>query len=210
MVARRAQNWTSKKYKQKLQNLATVLTQIGTGDQQKESPTFIGGSEIENRGVLEDLVKEPLMQSSDYGIVHFESPDKRGIDVALLYKKKHFRPISTKNIPLMVYSKKAKSNEKDNKETEEDKAENDKIDYDTSSRIYTRDILLVTGYLDGDEINILVNHWPSRSGGEKKAVRFGKKPENSTEKLWIRFIKSIPMPRSFRWAILTTAPTIRV
>ena len=167
-----AQNWTSKKYKQKLQNLAQVLVQIGTGEQQKESPTFIGGSEIENRGVLEDLVKEPLLQSSDYGIVHYESPDKRGIDVALLYKKQHFRPISTKNIPLMVYSKKVKSNEKDSKETEEDKADTDKIDYDTSTRIYTRDILLVTGYLDGDEINILVNHWPSRSGGEKKSSPF--------------------------------------
>ncbi|MCX6183836.1 MAG: endonuclease/exonuclease/phosphatase family protein [Flavobacterium sp.] len=166
-----AQNWTSKKYKQKLQNLAQVLSQIGSTDN-PTSPTLIGGAEIENRGVLEDLIKEPLLLNSDYGIVHYESPDKRGIDVALLYKKKHFKPISFKNIPLLVYSKKLKSNEKDSKITEEDKADTDKIDYDTASRIYTRDILLVTGYLDGDEINILVNHWPSRSGGEKKSSPF--------------------------------------
>ncbi len=166
-----AQNWTSKKYKQKLQNLAQVLSQIGSTDN-PTSPTLIGGAEIENRGVLEDLIKEPLLQSSDYGIVHFESPDKRGIDVALLYKKQHFKPISFKNIPLLIYAKKAKTDDKDNKESEEDKADKDKIDYDSTSRVFTRDILLVTGYLDGDEVNVLVNHWPSRSGGEKKSSPF--------------------------------------
>lgn len=166
-----AQNWTAKKYKQKLQNLAQVLSQIGSTEN-PAAPTLIGGAEIENRGVLEDLIKEPLMQTGDYGIVHFDSPDKRGIDVALLYQKKHFKPISYKNIPLMIYGKKAKADAKDNKETEEDKADKDKIDYDADSRVYTRDILLVTGYLDGDEVNVLVNHWPSRSGGEKKSSPF--------------------------------------
>ncbi|MFN7012702.1 MAG: endonuclease/exonuclease/phosphatase family protein, partial [Bacteroidia bacterium] len=93
-----AQNWTSKKYKQKLHNLARVLSEIGTSENPNNSPTLIGGCEIENRGVLEDLVKEPLLINKDYGIVHFDSPDKRGIDVALLYQKKHFKPTSFKNI----------------------------------------------------------------------------------------------------------------
>jgi hypothetical protein len=60
-------------------------------------------AEIENRGVLEDLVKQPKLLPWDYGIVHFESPDKRGIDVALLYQKKHFKPTSYVNIPLLIY-----------------------------------------------------------------------------------------------------------
>src|SRR6478736_674457 len=72
------QHWTSEKYNQKLVNLAKVVSQIGTNDKQKESPTFIGASEIENRGVLEDLIKEPELIRSNYGIVHFDSPDKRG------------------------------------------------------------------------------------------------------------------------------------
>ncbi len=72
------QRWTSDKYKQKLENLSKVLMQIGTNDQQKDAPTFIGGSEIENRGVLEDLVKHPNIVKHDYGIVHFDSPDKGG------------------------------------------------------------------------------------------------------------------------------------
>ena len=63
--------------------------QIGTNEQQKEAPIFIGCSEVENRGVLEDLVKHPNLAISDYGIVHFESPDKRGIDVGFLYQKKY-------------------------------------------------------------------------------------------------------------------------
>jgi hypothetical protein len=165
------QRWNSKKYNQKLENLSKVLMQIGTNDQQKESPTFIGCSEIENRGVLEDLVKQPNLLKSDYGIVHFDSPDKRGIDVGFLYQKKYFKPTSFTNIPLLVYRNKDK-NDKKEKETEEDKADNDKIVVMNDNRIYTRDILLVTGFLDGEEVNIMVNHWPSRSGGEKKSSPF--------------------------------------
>ena len=165
-----AQNWTSTKYKQKLHNLGRVLSEIGTGDNNKRSPVFIGGSEIENRNVLEDLVKDPQLINSDYGIVHFDSPDKRGIDVALLYQKKHFQPTSYVNIPLLIYKK--DTNTKVEKETEEDKADKDKIEISKDNRVYTRDILLVTGLLDGEEINVLVNHWPSRSGGEKKSSPF--------------------------------------
>lgn len=140
------QRWTSEKYKKKLGNLSRVLNEIGTSDQQKESPVIIGGSEIENRGVLEDLVKQPLLINKDYGIVHFDSPDKRGIDVALLYQKKHFKPTSSINIPLIIYDQ-----------------------TDKTQRIYTRDQLLVTGLLDGEEMHFIVNHWPSRSGGEQKS-----------------------------------------
>jgi len=163
------QRWTSEKYKQKLENLSKVIMQIGTNDQQKEAPTLIGCAEIENRGVLEDLVKHPNIVKEDYGIVHFDSPDKRGIDVGFLYKKKYFKPTSFINIPLIIY--RGNSNEKE-KETEEDKADKDKIEVAYDSRVYTRDILLVTGFLDGEEVNVLVNHWPSRSGGEKKSSPF--------------------------------------
>ncbi|HEY6144228.1 MAG TPA: endonuclease/exonuclease/phosphatase family protein [Flavobacterium sp.] len=167
-----SQRWTSEKYHQKLENLSKVLMQIGTNEQQKESPTFIGGSEIENRGVLEDLVKQPNLIKSDYGIVHFDSPDKRGIDVALLYQKKHFKPTSYINIPLMIYAKNYNNEKKEEKETDEEKTDNDKIEVTHNHRIYTRDILLVTGFLDGEEINVMVNHWPSRTGGEKKSSAF--------------------------------------
>jgi hypothetical protein len=166
-----AQNWTSKKYHKKLQNLSRVLSEIGTSEN-PNPPTFIGGAEIENRGVLEDLIKEPKMLPGDYGIVHFDSPDKRGIDVALLYQKKHFKPTSYVNVPLMIYRKDANNKVKESKETEEDKADKDKIELDKGDRVYTRDILLVTGFLDGEEVNIMVNHWPSRSGGEKKSSPF--------------------------------------
>jgi Endonuclease/Exonuclease/phosphatase family len=165
------QNWTSRKYHQKLLNLSRVLSEIGTSEKQSNPPTFIGGAEIENRGVLEDLIKTPKMINSDYGIVHFDSPDKRGIDVALLYRKKSFQPTSFVNIPLLIYKNKVVVKDKD-KETEEDKADNDKTVAENGERIYTRDILLVTGLLDGEEINLMVNHWPSRSGGEKKSSPF--------------------------------------
>ena len=167
-----AQNWTSAKYKQKIHNMARVISEIGTGENPTNGPTLIGGSEIENRGVLEDLVKDPAIINRDYGIVHFDSPDRRGIDVALLYQKKHFKPTSYKNIPLYIYRDTAPEKEKKEK-TEAEEASDDKtVATTTDKRVYTRDQLLVTGLLDGEEISVIVNHWPSRSGGEKKSSPF--------------------------------------
>jgi hypothetical protein len=166
-----AQNWTGTKYKQKLHNLARVLSEIGRGENPNNSPTLIGGCEIENRRVLEDLVKEPLLINKDYGIVHFDSPDKRGIDVALLYQKKHFKPTSFKNIPLLIYKNQLNTAAKD-KDPAEDVVDEKTEGIGKDERVYTRDQLLVTGFLDGEEINIIVNHWPSRSGGEKKSSPF--------------------------------------
>jgi hypothetical protein len=167
-----SQHWNSKKYRQKLENLAHVLSEIGSAEN-SNSPTFIGGVEIENQNVLEDLIKQPKLIDKDYGIIHFDSPDKRGIDVALLYQKKQFQPTSYINIPLYVYNKvennqiSTKTESSDNSETE------DKLQINTKNyRVFTRDQLLVTGFLNGEEIHIIVNHWPSRSGGEKKTSPF--------------------------------------
>jgi hypothetical protein len=82
----------------------------------------------------------------DYGIVHYDSPDGRGIDVGFIYQKKHFTPTSSANIPLIIQN----------------------ID-GSGKRVYTRDQLLVSGYLDGEEMHFIINHWPSRSGGEKRS-----------------------------------------
>jgi hypothetical protein len=160
------QHWTTEKYHQKLENLAHVLHEIGTTEN-PDSPTFIGGAEIENRGVLEDLIKQPQLIDKDYGIIHFDSPDKRGIDVALLYRKKHFQPTSFKNIPLIVYKNESQTTPVAKPESDEKTEDNNPINHD-NNRVFTRDQLLVTGFLDGEEINIIVNHWPSRSGGERR------------------------------------------
>lgn len=161
------QRWTSAKYQTKLSHLAQVLSEIGTAEN-KEMPTFIGGCEIENRTVLEDLIRQSQLQEAEYGIIHFDSPDKRGIDVALLYRKKWFKPTSFSAIPL--YITKNVLTEKTNVATQLiEKTEDDISVMTTSKRIYTRDQLLVSGFLEGEEIHIIVNHWPSRSGGEKKS-----------------------------------------
>ena len=159
------QHWDSKKYFKKLHNLAQVLAEIGTAEN-ANGPTLIACSEIENRSVLEDLVKQPLISNKDYGIIHYDSPDKRGIDVALLYQKKYFKPTSYTNIPLIIYNKETKNKLKTTqKENLEEEPESTLINH----RIFTRDQLLVTGFLENQEIHIIVNHWPSRSGGEKKS-----------------------------------------
>ena len=166
------QHWTGDKYKLKLQHLARVLAEIGSTDN-PQSPAIIGLAEIENRGVLEDLIKEPLLADKGYGIIHFDSPDKRGIDTGLLYKKSVFKPTSYKNIPLIIYDK---ERAKQKVQAEKDAASGVNkdsvgvyINVDYSGRIYTRDQLLVTGLLDGEPVSFIVNHWPSRSGGEKRS-----------------------------------------
>ncbi|WP_370390154.1 endonuclease/exonuclease/phosphatase family protein [uncultured Winogradskyella sp.] len=134
----------SEVYKQKVKNMARVIANIGS-DLARNAPAVIGVCEIENRKVLEDLVNDPLLLGKDYGIIHFDGPDRRSIDVALLYQKALFRPINSSSHELKIY------------------------DDLTRRRVYTRDQLLVSGELDGDLIHIIVNHWPSRSGGEARS-----------------------------------------
>lgn len=162
-----AQHWTTEKYEQKLKNLSRVLSEIGKPDN-PNAPTIIGGAEIENRTVLEDLIHQPKLLPYDYGIIHFDSPDRRGIDVALLYQKKYFKAATYSNIPLRIYRKKAIVKQKE-KELPDDESEGVKED---KGRIFTRDQLLVSGFLEGEEIHIIVNHWPSRFGGEKASSPF--------------------------------------
>lgn len=138
-------HWTAENYHAKLKNMARVIAEIGR-DVTGTAPVIFGVCEIENRTVLEELLNQEPLINYNYGIVHFDSPDRRGIDVALLYQKKIFTPTHYKVLPLLIYD-----------------------DNDTSKRIYTRDQLVVSGMLDGEQIHIIVNHWPSRSGGEARS-----------------------------------------
>jgi hypothetical protein len=131
-------------YVKKVKNMARVIADIGV-DVTGNTPAIIGVCEVENRQVLVDLVNDPLLLAKDYGIIHYDSPDARGIDVALLYQKDLFKPISHGSYEVKIYDDK------------------------TRKRTQTRDQLLVTGELDGDLIHVIVNHWPSRSGGEARS-----------------------------------------
>jgi len=133
-------NWSFKRYKKKIKKLGSVISQLGT-EKSEHTPAIIGVVEVENQQVLEDLILTRYLKDENYGIVHYDSPDERGIDVALLYKKELFELISSETFPLYLNSK-------------------------NGERDYTRDILLVKGNLNGELIHILVNHWPSRRSGK--------------------------------------------
>ncbi|WP_152286188.1 endonuclease/exonuclease/phosphatase family protein [Flavicella marina] len=136
-------NNRSSVYWQKINNLSRVISEIGT-EKTQAPPSIIGVAEIENRAVLEDLIASEKLADFPYEIVHHNSPDKRGIDVALLYNKQKFIPIHHSTYELKLWS-------------------------ENGYRIYTRDQLLVSGYLENELIHVVVNHWPSRRGGEKKS-----------------------------------------
>ncbi|WP_395054445.1 endonuclease/exonuclease/phosphatase family protein [Flavobacterium sp.] len=160
--------YTSSYYKKKVNNIARVLSQIGSGEN-PSPPTIIGLAEVENRRVLEDLIKNPQLINYDYGIIHYDSPDRRGIDCAILYQKKHFIVTSSQNVPLYIYekdTKKIKLNKKEELKLKEEYLDDVIEEGDKSKRIYTRDQVLLTGFLDGEEMNFIVNHWPTRRGGE--------------------------------------------
>jgi len=131
-------SWNSKKYAEKLKNLSVVINDMAK-ETTPDGLAILGVSEVENKGVLEDLVKEPLIRDKKYEIVHYDSPDRRGIDVALLYQPKYFKVKHSVSHKLVF---------------------EDKPNY------LTRDQLVVTGDLLDEEVSIIVCHWPSRSGGQ--------------------------------------------
>ena len=135
-------NWTKERYDVKIANISRVLAEIGT-QESKKPPLVIGLCEIENKKVLEDLIAHPNLAQFNYKIVHYDSPDERGIDVALLYRSQSFVVTNSQARKLMIY--------------------------DEDKRDFTRDQLVVSGIALGQETHFIVNHWPSRSGGEAKS-----------------------------------------
>lgn len=135
---------TSKVYQQKIHNISKVVSDIGR-EFTHTAPVIVGMAEIENRQVLEDLVKTPALSPYNYGIVHYNSYDARGIDNALIYQKSRFTVEKFWKKELKIF------NENGNRE-------------------YTRDILVVLGKLDGEDFAFFVNHFPSRFGGEARSL----------------------------------------
>ena len=137
-------NYTGKVYRDKVQHLATVLSQIGT-DINPDGPAMIGVAEVENDTVLNDLMHHPLLAGRNYKMVHYDSKDARGVDVGFLYNPKYFRVLASTKLFVQLPE-------------------------GAKSAYFTRDILWVKGILDGDTVHVFVNHWPSRLGGEERSM----------------------------------------
>ena len=132
-------NWTHQRYSKKVRDIAKVIDAIG-GDQPAD---LIGLAEIENREVLERLVEHKTLSSYGYEIIHFESPDERGIDVALLYRESTIKKLSAEKI---------------------------KVEFPWDPKDKTRDILYAKVHLDKQPLHVFVNHWSSRGGGVGKTA----------------------------------------
>lgn len=130
-------HWTYERYMTKIDHIARVLVGIGKW----ELPGIIGLCEVENEDVLYELAGHRLLKEAHYRIIHQDSPDSRGIDVAMLYRAEQFEPLHMRWFGI-------------------------RFPGDTSVR--TRDILYVKGLAgSSDTIHIFINHWPSRWGGVK-------------------------------------------
>lgn len=133
--------WDGKRYKQKIHNMAYAISRMNTKTT-PEGPSIIGVSEIENKSVLLDLVADPQIADKGYKVIHHDSPDRRGIDVSLLYNPKDFRPLTITNHALRI---------------------------DSMPWFRTRDQMCVVGLLGGKRVGVIVNHWPSRRGGSEQS-----------------------------------------
>lgn len=129
--------WNYKRYKQKINSIAKVICAAG----EWELPDLIGLCEVENEKVVNDLTNHSPLKEQGYRFVMTDSPDERGIDVALLYQRGSFKLLNHRSIRI-----------------------------DLPNRKPTRDILHVTGIIaNGDTLDVFVVHLPSRSGGEKES-----------------------------------------
>ena len=128
--------WDNEKYQKKLADIARVISEVNP----LELPEVVGLLEVENQQVLEDLVNTGNLKEK-YAIIHEESPDYRGIDVALIYRKDAFREITHEVLPVI---------------------------FPDDPEFKTRDILHVTGRIKNKTVHVFVNHWPSRIGGDEK------------------------------------------
>ncbi|MAU27053.1 MAG: endonuclease [Muricauda sp.] len=131
--------WTQRRFEKKSRKLAKAISRIGW-DETHRPPVIVGVAEVENHQVIEWLLGQKPLSEWAYGFVHFDSPDERGIDTALLYDKGHFEVLEAEAIPLL-------------------------IDNVNGERDLTRDILYVKGRLHGEKVHVFVNHWPSRRDG---------------------------------------------
>ena len=139
-----ARQWNGTKYWQKQHNMAYTIGQMEVNGSPAVGPVIIGVSEIENITVLQDLVRQPEIKDRRYQIVHHDSPDRRGVDVGLLYNPRFFKVLNVTNQRINKYLP----------------------DYPD---FRSRDQLCVTGMLAGEKVSVIVNHWPSRLGGEEQS-----------------------------------------
>ena len=132
-------HWTWSRFREKLNHVAKTFLAMG----KSEPPAIIGMCEVENKYVLNKLVHESPLQRFTYRIIHHESPDLRGVDVAMIYRPDKFSPVTWQAYPV-------------------------RFPFDTVSQ--TREILMVKGILfETDTIYLFINHWPSRRGGYKES-----------------------------------------
>lgn len=131
--------WTNERLDKKVLELGRTISQLGYAET-KHPPIIIGVAEVENKYVLKKLVDSQFLKNKNYGFIHYDSPDERGIDTALIYRKDFFTILHSENFAL-------------------------EVDNPNGERDYTRDIIYVKGKIEEEEIHILVNHWPSRHDG---------------------------------------------
>lgn len=130
--------WNGERYRKKLEHLSEAIARMAT-DITPDGLALLGLCEIENRMVVEDLVNTEALRGRKYKIVHVEGPDARGVDPSFIYNPKYFKLTKFCAYPVKVVT-------------------------DTGHK--TRDILVVSGLFLGEPVSVLVNHWPSRRGGE--------------------------------------------
>ena len=185
--------WNGMKYRAKIKNMSTALAQIATDKGLKQGAAIIGLSEVENRGVVEDLCRSAALQSRGYRILHYDSPDRRGIDCAMLYNPRIFHLEDS----LYVQNITPEAGSDDWLGFRQDPNTHAitvrKLFGDTSHP--TRGFLVGIGTMAGEKLAVIVCHWPSRGAESYVRERAGRQVKRLSEAIAKRYpgIKIIVM-----------------
>jgi hypothetical protein len=139
-----SKHWTPERYEKKLRHVGKTISSLGSLSD-VDYPVLMGVAELENDRVLDDLLEMESLKKNGMDFIHYDSPDERGIDTALLFHRDFFEPEHCEPIPLLLFN-------------------------EDGSRDYTRDITYVRGNLNGERLHVFVNHWPSRRDGAMETV----------------------------------------
>ncbi|QCR23010.1 endonuclease/exonuclease/phosphatase family protein [Pontibacter sp. SGAir0037] len=152
--------WDDTRYRKKISNLANVMQDIGG----KKGATLIGLSEVENQQVVKDLMNTTPLKKHNYAIIHYESPDIAGLDLAFLYNPKQFTPTAHRTIPVENLPRNTK----------------------------TREIVEIKGLLQKEPITIYLNHWPDNTGNVRAGAQNRRAAATTLRKLIDNLLEADP------------------
>lgn len=182
--------WNTMKYTSKLKNMSRVLSELCT-DRTKAGAAVIGVSEVENRQVILDLLKQPSLEGRGLKVLHVESPDRRGVDCGMIYNPRLFQ-LEDSLYVYYIYPDDTTGDAPVGFTVDADKRICPTPLYGDTTHI-TRGFLVGIGRMAGERVGVIVNHWPSRGAESPARERAGMQVRRLCDALYEQYAGDIKL-----------------